>query len=631
MKRNVKFLKYFLCTVIIMCFNMFSNNISVKAEVLDSNNIEMILKQIIDTYGSENILFEDGIILNLNDEINISDFDEKDLVWKSYNTDILDIVDGQIYTNNDGTTFIIAESNYKYHIREVYVNGNSTDIVAYSDDSDSTDNINLNERAKPTVYIDPGHGGYDPGALGNGITEKDVVLKVALNVKRILEENGVNVVMSRSNDTYVSLQDRVTTANKSKANSFISIHINSARAAAATGIETYYYTKSSPSLTTKIHNKLINYTGAYNRGVKKDNFYVITYTNMPSSLAEIGFLTNKSEANKLKNLEYQNKVSLALSEGVLEYLNIKINTNIPNKIASTRIYGSNRYETSYEVFKQGWDLSEYAVFASGTDYPDALCAAPLAAKYNAPILLVKNASLSNQQDLVKLIKNKGVKNVFLVGGTGVLSETIENELINMGISTKRLGGKTRYETSIEIAKEVGNTGELALAFGGNFADGLSMSSIAAKKGMPILLTTTGSLPEAVSDYISTTKFNKIYIVGGSGVISDNIKNSLTNVERLGGSTRYDTNKIVFNRFKEEFSLDKMYMASALDFADALSASALAGKDSNFVLISDTNGVRQSSLDIINASKEELKNIYVLGSNKLILDSVLYKLGISTSN
>ena len=630
MKKNKEFLKLLSFLLIVICFKMFFNTITVRAEELNSSNVENILKQIIDTYGSENILFEDGIVLDVNDKINTSDFDEEDLVWKSYNTDILDIIDGQIHINNEGTTFIISESNYKYHVREVYVNGNNANIVAYSNEIDN-DSISLNERSKPTVYIDPGHGGYDPGASGNGVIEKDVVLKVALNVKKILEENGVNVVMSRNNDTYVSLQDRVTTANKSKANSFISIHINSAGVAAATGIETYYYTKNSPSLTTKIHNKLINYTGAYNRGVKKDDFYVITYTNMPSSLAEIGFLTNKSEANKLKNIEYQNKISLALSEGVLEYLNIKINTNISNKISSTRIYGNNRYETSYEVFKQGWDLSEYAIFASGIDYPDALCAAPLAAKYNAPILLVKNTSLSNQQDLVRLIKDKGVKNVFLVGGTGVLSETIENELIDMGISTTRLGGKTRYETSIEIAKEVGNNGELALAFGGNFADGLSMSSIAAKKGIPIVLTTTSNLPEVVSNYINTNNFNKIYIVGGSGVISDNIKNSLPNAERLGGSTRYDTNKIVFNRFKEEFSLDKMYIASALDFADALSASALAGKDSNFVLISDTNGVRQSSIDIINDSKEGLKKVYVLGSNKLILDSVLYKLGISTLN
>ena len=623
MKKNQIFSKKLLVIVLILFSSIFGGEITTNADVLNSKEVEVILKEIIDIYGSENILFEDGIILNEDDEISTSNFDENNLNWISYNEDILEIINGDISINNSGTTFIIAEDNFKYHVREIYIKNSQDNITTYSDDY----SINLSEKAKSIVYIDPGHGGYDPGASGNGIIEKNIVLKIALNVKKILEEKGIQVVMSRNDDTYVSLQDRVITANKSNASSFISIHINSAGVTSATGIETYYYTKNSPSLASKIQNKLINYTGAYDRGVKKDDYYVVTHTNMPSSLAEIGFLTNKSEATKLKNSEYQYKISSALADGTLEYLNV--NTN--NDIISNRIYGSTRYETSYEVFKKGWESSDYVIFASGTDYPDALCATPLAVKYNAPILLVRNTSLSAQQDLVNLIKSKKVKNVFLVGGTGVLSKTIEDELKNMGILTTRLGGSTRYETSVEIAKEVGHTGEITLAFGGNFADGLSMSSIAAKRGMPILLTTTGSLPEAVSNYINSNKFNKIYIVGGSGVISDNIAKKLTNVERLGGSTRYDTNKIVFNRFKDELYLNEMYIASALDFADALSASALAAKNSNFVLISDTNGVRQSSIDIINASKGRLKNVYVLGSNKLILDSVLYKLGINILN
>lgn len=625
MKKNVSILKKILLLIFVLCSSIFFDAVIVNADELNSKEVEITLKQIIDTYGSENIVFEDGITLNLNDEVNTSEFDEENLTWISYNSEILDVINGKFIIYNSGTTFIIAEDNSKYHIREVYITGNESNISVYSDNIE--EQINVNERIQPIVYIDPGHGGYDPGAVGNGINEKDIVLKVALNVKKILEEKGIKVVMSRTDDTYVSLQDRVITANKSNADSFVSIHINSAGATAANGIETYYYTQNSPSLASKIQNKLINYTGAYDRGVKKDNFYVVTYTNMPSSLAEIGFLTNWNEANKLKDSEYQYKISLALAEGTLEYLNVDTNNNI----VSNRIYGSTRYETSYEVFKRGWETSNYAIFASGTDYPDALCATPLATKYNAPILLVRNTSLSSQQDLVNLIKSKNVKNIFLVGGTGVLSQTIENELNNMGISTTRLGGKTRYETSVEIAKQVGNNGEITLAFGGNFADGLSMAPIAAKKGMPILLTTTGSLPESISNYINSIKVNKTYIVGGSGVISDSIANSLTNVERLGGSTRYDTNKLVFNRFKDELYLNEMYIASALDFADALSVSALAGKNSNFVLISDVNGARQSSIDIISSSRGRLNKVYVLGSNRLILDYVLYDLGINILN
>ncbi|KLE14659.1 hypothetical protein AAT22_15660 [Clostridium sp. C8] len=298
-------------------------------------------------------------------------------------------------------------------------------------------------------------------------------------------------------------------------------------------------------------------------------------------------------------------------------------------LGADRIYGNNRYETSYELFKSGWSSSEYAILAPGLDYPDALCATPLAVKYNAPIVLVENTSLKNQQNLLNLLKTKGVKNVFLIGGVGVIPSSFESELSLQGISSKRLGGNNRYETSVLIAKELGSTsGEISMVSGLDFADGLSIASIAAKRSTPILLTEKDNLPKEIFNYINSLNINKSYVIGSTGAVSDNVSSRLKNAERLGGKNRYETNKLIYNKFKKELNLSNLYISSGLDFPDALSVSALAGKNSGFVVLSNTNSAEEEVRNIIGLSRPNIKNLYVLGSKVVISDSVLYNLGIN---
>ena len=147
--------------------------------------------------------------------------------------------------------------------------------------------------------------------------------------------------------------------------------------------------------------------------------------------------------------------------------------------------------------------------------------------------------------------------------------------------------------------------------------------------MPILLTETNSLPSDVSNYINNNGVNKAYVVGGSGVVSDNVANLLPNVERLGGNNRYITNANVFNRFRTELNNDTIYIASALDFPDALSSSALATRSSSFVLLSNTNLAETVVRELLLNNRESINEVCVLGSNKLISDNVLYNLGINT--
>lgn len=603
---------------VLVIINIPTFDIKVQAQSNTSKSIEDNLKQIVSKYGQENMIFDDGICLTVGEEISVSElYNDDNLEWKSENEEIVNIDNGIITGKGEGTTFILAKKDSKYIIKEVYVSSEESNISLLS-------NVESRDaRTQYVAYIDPGHGGYDPGTSGNGIIEKDLVLKIALNVKSKLEAKGIKVIMSRTTDTYVSLEDRSKGANQANPDIFISIHVNSAGAVSASGIETYYYKGIDRDLAESLQSKLISYTGANDRGAKFENFHVVRETQMPSSLVEIGFLTNVNEANNMKSSSYQEKLSNAIVDGAVDYL------NDVNPITASRIYGMNRYETSYEILKNGWDSSEYVVFASGLDYPDALCATPLATKYNAPILLLENRSLKYQTELVEILKSRNVKKAFIVGGTGIISSSIEKELSDMGIISKRLGGKDRYETSVAIAKEVGNaTGQVALAYGLGFADGLSIASIAGMKNMPILLTNTKELPSVINNYIKSSNISKTFIIGANGVISDSIASKLPNVERLGGKDRYETNKNVFDRFKSELNLNELYIASALDFPDALSVSALAGKNSKFVLLSNLKVAESSSKSIMSSSRANLRNVYVLGSNKMITDNVLYNLGVN---
>lgn len=174
------------------------------------------------------------------------------------------------------------------------------------------------------VFIDPGHGGKDPGAVGNNIQEKNIVLSVSLKVGEILKRHKVNVVYSRTTDVFVELANRATMANKAKADVFVSIHCNSFTNTAAQGLETFNYPNSSKGaiLAKCIQDVLLKdklYTK--NRGVKTANFAVLRVSNMPAALVEMAFISNKEDSDILKTK--QDELALAIAKGILSYLGIK--------------------------------------------------------------------------------------------------------------------------------------------------------------------------------------------------------------------------------------------------------------------------------------------------------------------
>lgn len=173
-----------------------------------------------------------------------------------------------------------------------------------------------------TVYIDAGHGGEDSGAVGNGLFEKDINLAVSEQVTDKLKAEGANPVASRSDDHFLTLEDRVAKASANKADLFVSIHVNSG-VASASGTETYfqsdYEAENSRRLAADIQSQLVSSLQTRDRGVKESDFYVITYSQMPSVLAELGFITNSSDADKLGNEDYQQKAADAIVNGIDSY------------------------------------------------------------------------------------------------------------------------------------------------------------------------------------------------------------------------------------------------------------------------------------------------------------------------
>ena len=194
------------------------------------------------------------------------------------------------------------------------------------------------------VVIDPGHGGQDPGTMKTGLVEKELTLDVAQRLERLLHQRGLATLLTRNDDSYVSLQDRTAIANDQQECVFVSIHFDEAGRPAATGIETFYAahpislpervaswlpflqrTSSEPpnvesqSLATFIQESLVTYTQAVDRGTRPQQFFVIANVRHPAVLVEGGFLTNKEDVSKLANNDYREQMATAISEGILRY------------------------------------------------------------------------------------------------------------------------------------------------------------------------------------------------------------------------------------------------------------------------------------------------------------------------
>ncbi len=171
------------------------------------------------------------------------------------------------------------------------------------------------------LVLDAGHGGSDPGAQRGFVKEKELTLAIAQKTRAKLAASGIKVIMTRSDDTFVTLQDRVSITNTTKPDMFLSVHINSLESTNDIhGIETYYQTDMSRALAQSIHDNLVSELNAPNRNIRKAKFYVVNRAEVPAVLAEVGFISHKGERDKLVSEDYQEKIAGALTKGAILYL-----------------------------------------------------------------------------------------------------------------------------------------------------------------------------------------------------------------------------------------------------------------------------------------------------------------------
>lgn len=168
------------------------------------------------------------------------------------------------------------------------------------------------------IFIDPGHGGSDPGAVGFGLQEKNLTLDIANRVRDILmsEYENVSIKMSRMSDVFVSLSSRTNAANKWGADFYLSIHINSG---GGTGFETYRYSDVGRPTSTyqeKIHEKTLEQVDFKNRGIKQASFHVLRETKMPAVLTENGFIDHSDDTNKLKDSSFIESIAIGHANGI---------------------------------------------------------------------------------------------------------------------------------------------------------------------------------------------------------------------------------------------------------------------------------------------------------------------------
>lgn len=175
---------------------------------------------------------------------------------------------------------------------------------------------------RPIVVVDPGHGGPDPGAVGiGGIQEKDIVLDVSLQLASILQQQGVQSVLTRQTDIDLDLQPRVDLAERVNATLFVSIHANAIDMSRpdVNGLETYYY-DSGAGLAQSIHASVLEATGIPDRRVRTARFYVLRRTSMPSVLVELGFVTGQEDVARLNDPRHRTLLAQAIARGILRYI-----------------------------------------------------------------------------------------------------------------------------------------------------------------------------------------------------------------------------------------------------------------------------------------------------------------------
>ncbi|MCX7694372.1 MAG: cell wall-binding repeat-containing protein [Caloramator sp.] len=517
-------------------------------------------------------------------------------------------------------------------------------------------------------------------------TEKELNNLITQKLATILYDYGAEVIFTRNpyEDNALDLYKRPEIANSSGAQLFISIHHNSAGSKDANGTEVFYssnrpnikttkyvefngaryeYIKEStengisyvyllvegremkiekskvkiidPSSSTKVWQVLesqklaqmvvsnLASLGLRNRGAKDSSLVVTKYTTMPSILVEVGFMSNPTELSKIVDEKFQLGVAQKIADAVKQYYSVYQDNKAffinPNIDIAKRLAGEDRYKTNLAIIDDGWDSSDSVILAYGENYADALTSAALSKKLNAPILLTKGKVL--EEDVKSKISSLNAKKVYIIGGQAVISQEIEDSLKAQNVEVIRIKGEDRYKTSIEIATYFDNPKEAFLVTGKGFSDALSVSTVASIKEIPIIYVDNNRYEDALK-YVQSAGIEKVYVIGGENVISDEVAGKFGNFIRIYGQDRYKTNCEVVKYFEDVFDFSRVYVSTGENYPDALSAAALSVKNNSPIMLT---GSAAKTNDIIKGFVNSVREIVVVGGEKVLPKDIALKI------
>lgn len=354
-------------------------------------------------------------------------------------------------------------------------------------------------------------------------------------------------------------------------------------------------------------------------------YYIYRANSFSGTYTYIGVSDTPSYINAgLKaNTRYYYKVQTITNGGSSDYsAEAWAVTNIESgnsaSLENNRISGSDRYTTAAEIAEAGWNTSSYAIIAGGENFPDAICASPLAAKYKAPILLTPKNSLHVETKKQLLALN--VENAIIIGGTAVVSEKAADAIRDLDIEVTRLAGADRYETSLKVAEAIGDFDEAVIASGLNFQDVLSIAPIAAKEGMPILLTSKDSLGSDLKELLDRYAENT-YVLGDSVSISNNVYRELPSPQRLTGTNWYDMNITIIEFFRDRLDLRTCYLTTGAAYPDALAGSALASLQSSPVILVGSSLTEEAAAFFQDYSSS-IQNVVAFGGAEAVSEKLL---------
>lgn len=305
---------------------------------------------------------------------------------------------------------------------------------------------------------------------------------------------------------------------------------------------------------------------------------------------------------------------------------------VPAYTQSQRIGGSagDNVALSVEIAKSGWtEGTQTVILARDDQLSDTMAAVPLSKILNAPILMTNSTSLDSRT--LEEIRNLGVKNVYIVGGTVAISQAIQDSLASE-FAVTRVAGQQGYDTAAQISTYVGTeaTHTVYLANGSAIPDAIAASAFAAEQRNAILLTDRDQLPASTIKALSDLNVTNVVLLGGTAVISDQVENELRSkygVVRWGGYDRYDTQNTIFeNLFNNSQTTPQspLYftsgqvrtddVSSGKPKADALLTAALAAKTGGFVAMLPQGDLPMSLYYFLLYNKGYITKAAVIGNN-----------------